>query len=64
MENPMLRAAIAFFVLGLIAVLFGANGVAGVSLEAGRLLLLVFVVLAVVSALVGWLSGGKTKVLR
>ena len=48
----MLRAAIAFFVLGLIAVLFGANGIAGVSMEAGKLILGVFVVLAVLSAIV------------
>ncbi len=60
----MLRAAIAFFVLGLIAVLFGANGIAGVSMEAGKLILGVFVVLAVLSAIVGLLGGRGGKVLR
>ena len=53
----MLRAAIAFFVLALVALLFGATGLAGVSMELGRLLLLVFLVLAVISFAVGMISG-------
>ncbi len=53
----MLRAALAFFVLALIAMFLGANGVAGVSLEAGKLLLMVFLVLAIVSGVVGLVSG-------
>ncbi len=56
----MLRAAILFFVLGLVAILFGAYGVAGVSMEAGRLLLLVFLILAVISFLVNLVSGRKS----
>ena len=59
----MLRAAILFFVLGLVAVLFGAYGIAGVSMEAGRLILLVFLILAVVSFLVNLASGRKTRIL-
>ncbi len=47
----MLRAAIIFFVLGLVAILLGATGFAGVSLEIGRILLVVFLVLAVLSFL-------------
>lgn len=56
----MLRAAIVFFVLALIAILFGANGIAGVSMEAGKLLLGVFIVLAIVSFVISLVSGKKT----
>jgi uncharacterized membrane protein YtjA (UPF0391 family) len=55
----MLRAALAFFVLALIAMFLGANGVAGLSLEAGKLLLMVFLVLAVVSAVIHLVGGGR-----
>ena len=56
----MLRAAVAFFVLALIALLFGANGVAGISMEAGRLLLGIFLVLAIVSFVISLVSGKRT----
>lgn len=55
----MLRAAIAFFILALVALLFGSYGVAGVSMEAGRLLLGVFIVLAVVSFVVSLITGKR-----
>lgn len=45
----MLRAAIAFFILALVAFLLGATGVAGLSMEIGRILLVVFLVLAVIA---------------
>jgi uncharacterized membrane protein YtjA (UPF0391 family) len=54
----MLRAAIIFFVLALVALLFGLSHLAGVSLAAGKILLLVFVVLAVISYLVSLGKGG------
>jgi uncharacterized membrane protein YtjA (UPF0391 family) len=57
----MLRAAIGFFVLALVALLFGATGIAGVSMELGRLLLLVFLALAVVSFAVGLISGRSPR---
>lgn len=57
----MLRAAIIFFVLGLVAMLFGANGFAGVTMEIGKLLLLVFVALAVISTLIGLASGRGSR---
>lgn len=47
----MLRAALFFFTLALIAVLFGANGIAGFSVDMGKLLLFVFLVLGVISFL-------------
>lgn len=57
----MLRAAIAFFVIGLIAMLLGAGGVAGVSMEVGRTLLFVFLALAVISFIVSLVSGKSTR---
>lgn len=59
----MFRAAIAFFVLGIVAMLLGANGIAGVSMEIGRVILGVFVVLAVISLVVGLVRGRSPKVL-
>ena len=53
----MLRAAITFFIIGLLAVFLGANNVAGISIELGRLLLYVFIVLALVSFAVSLITG-------
>lgn len=57
----MLRAAIAFFIIGLVAMIFGATGFAGVSMEIGRLLLFVFLFLALVSFVVSLISGRGGK---
>ena len=38
----MLRAALVFFVLGLLAIIFGATGFAGLSIDIGRTLLIAF----------------------
>jgi uncharacterized membrane protein YtjA (UPF0391 family) len=56
----MFRAAVAFFVLALLAILFGASGIAGVSIEIGRLLLFVFLVLSAISFVVGLIGNRKT----
>ena len=55
----MLRAAIAFFVLALLAFMFGANGIAGVSADIGRMLLWVFLILAAISG-VSYLVAGRS----
>jgi uncharacterized membrane protein YtjA (UPF0391 family) len=60
-ENLMLRAALVFFVLALVAILFGATGFAGVSMDIGKLLLMVFLVLAVVSFAISLVSGRRTN---
>jgi uncharacterized membrane protein YtjA (UPF0391 family) len=57
----MLRASIAFFVLALVALLLGASGVAGISMEIGRTLLFVFLVLAVISFVASLISGRSTR---
>ena len=46
-----LSLAILFFVLALVAAIVGMRGVAGMSMEIARILIVVFLVLAVVSLL-------------
>ncbi len=55
----MLRAAIAFFVLGLVAILLGANGVGGLSIDIGKTLLFIFLVLAVISFIASMVVGKR-----
>ncbi len=55
----MLRAAIAFFVLGLVAILLGANGVGGLSVDIGKMLLFVFLILSVISFIASLVVGKK-----
>jgi uncharacterized membrane protein YtjA (UPF0391 family) len=57
----MLQAAIAFFVLALVAMLLGAGNIAGVSMEVGRTLLFVFLVLAVISFVASLITGRRGK---
>ncbi|RYZ87459.1 MAG: DUF1328 domain-containing protein [Proteobacteria bacterium] len=57
----MLRAAIAFFVLAVVAFILGAAGIAGVSMEIGKLLLTVFLVLAVISFVVDLVGKRGTR---
>ena len=53
----MIRVAITFFIIALVAALFGAYGIAGLSMEVGRVLVIVFLVAAVVSLLAGTITG-------
>jgi uncharacterized membrane protein YtjA (UPF0391 family) len=57
----MLRAAIAFFILGLVSVLFGAYGIGGLSIEIGKMLLTIFLVFAVISFVASLVTGKKTR---
>ncbi len=57
----MLRAAILFFVLALVAMIFGATGFAGMSMEIGRIMLVVFLILAVISFVMNMISGRGPK---
>lgn len=59
----MLRAALVFFVLGLVAILLGAGNVGGVSLEIGQTLLGVFLILAVISLVASLVSGNRISTL-
>ncbi len=58
----MIRAAIAFFILALVAVLFGAYGIAGISIEVGKILLMVFLALAILSFVGSLVGGGKKQI--
>lgn len=57
----MLRAAIVFFVLALVAILFGATGFAGMSMEIGKTLLFIFLILAAISFIANLLTGRSPK---
>ena len=48
----MLRAAILFFILAIVAFALGLGGIAGLSMEIARILIAVFIVLAIISGLV------------
>lgn len=56
-EVIMLRASIVFFSIALIAILLGATGFAGVSMEIGKVLLGVFLVLAIISFIASMITG-------
>lgn len=55
----MVRAAIGFFVIAMFAYLFGVYNVAGISMDIGRTLLFVFLILALASFLGSVLTGKK-----
>jgi len=55
----MIQAAITFFILAIVAFVFGANGIAGVSLEIGKTFLMVFLALAVITFLVSIFTGRR-----
>lgn len=57
----MLRLALLFVVIALVAALLGFTGVAALSFEAARLLFFVFLVLAVVMILGGVLRGKSLR---
>ncbi len=57
----MLRAILAFFVLAVFALLVGATGMAGISIEIGRVVLVAFLVFAVVAVAIGLLKGRRPK---
>jgi uncharacterized membrane protein YtjA (UPF0391 family) len=62
-RKRMIRAALFFFVVALVAYILGLTGVAGLSLEVGRILLGTFLILSAITLLAGifLLKGGSTK---
>lgn len=50
----LISLAILFFVLALVAAVVGARGIAGISMEIAKWLIIAFIVLAVISALLGY----------
>jgi uncharacterized membrane protein YtjA (UPF0391 family) len=57
----MIRAAISFFIIALVAYFLGANGIAGLSIEVGKILLFVFLALSVISFLVVAVTGKNPR---
>ena len=55
--QTMLRASIIFFVIALIAFTLGAYNLAGLSMDIGKLLLYVFLILGVLSLVVSLFTG-------
>ena len=58
----MLRWAVVFLVVAIIAALFGFGGVAGISADFARILFFLFLVLFVVSLLFGWRGRGEPTI--
>jgi uncharacterized membrane protein YtjA (UPF0391 family) len=56
----MLNVSITFFVIALMAYMLGAFGLAGLSLEIGKMLLTVFLILSVVSFVLSLFTPKKT----
>ncbi len=55
----LLWLAIVFFIIAIVAYVLGARGVAGMSAGIGRTLLFVFIILAVIIAIVSLMRGGS-----
>lgn len=57
----MLKAAIIFFAVAILAMLFGAYGVAGLSAEIGRLLLFIFLALSILTFLLNLINSRRKR---
>jgi len=53
MPYGLVTLAVIFFIIALVAFILGAQGLAGMSAAFGRLLLFVFLVLAVIALIIG-----------
>jgi uncharacterized membrane protein YtjA (UPF0391 family) len=60
MRGFMLKAAISFFVMGLLSFLLAVNEAAGVSMRVGKILLVMFLIFSLIS-FIGGITTGKTK---
>ncbi len=57
----MIQTSIVFFVLAIVAYVFGAYGIAGVTLEIGKTLLWIFIILSAISFIYSLFSDRKLK---
>lgn len=53
----MLRAAIILFLIGILAFFLGANNLAGITFDLGRIVLFVFLVLAIAGFIISVFNG-------
>jgi uncharacterized membrane protein YtjA (UPF0391 family) len=58
-EIIMLHYAVVFFVIALVAAVFGFGGIAAGAVEIGKILFFIFLVLAVVSFVINALRGRR-----
>lgn len=58
----MLRWALGFFVIALLAALFGYGGIAAGAVGIGKLLFFGFLILAAISLVVGLVRGGSPRI--
>jgi uncharacterized membrane protein YtjA (UPF0391 family) len=59
--ETMLRWALIFLIVGLIAGLFGFTGIAGTSIAIAKVLFFIFIVLFVIMLIAGLIAGRKVK---
>jgi uncharacterized membrane protein YtjA (UPF0391 family) len=52
-ENPMLQAAAVFFIIAIIAAVFGFGGIAAGATEIAKILFFIFLIVFVVSLIMG-----------
>jgi uncharacterized membrane protein YtjA (UPF0391 family) len=57
----MIRAAISFFVLALVAYVLGAYGIAGLSIDIGKILLIIFLAMALITFIASLVSDKKSR---
>lgn len=57
----MLRAAIAFFIMGLLIFIFGYYNVANVSIDAGKLFLYIFAAFSIITFLAALVTGKSIR---
>lgn len=57
----LIRAAVTFFLIGLLSLILGAYNFAGMSMEIGRMLLFAFIILAVISVVASLVQGRGPK---
>lgn len=58
-ETPVLRYAVIFFLIAIVAAVLGFGGIAAGAVGIAKLLFLLFIVLAVVTAVVGLIRSGR-----
>ncbi|MBC8107402.1 MAG: DUF1328 domain-containing protein [Anaerolineae bacterium] len=56
MPGGLISLAVVFFIIAILAYVLGARGVAGMSAGIGRTLLFVFLVLAIIFVIVGFVN--------
>jgi uncharacterized membrane protein YtjA (UPF0391 family) len=59
-ENRMLGWALTFLIIALIAAVLGFGGIAGVAIEAAKIIFFVAIVLFAVAAIAGFVRGRRT----